>query len=329
MNISGPLILVVGFVSLSALFWTNKGHFVSIPSISAHREVDSTSFYQVELGRLLFYEKALSRDSTISCATCHKQQLAFTDGLPKSSGIFNQTVDRNSPTLTNVGNRPYLLLDGVNPNLEAQVRVPIQEHREFDFNIVLIAERLKENSSYVRLARLGFDMEIDHRVIARSIANFERTLISNNSPYDQYISGDKNALSKSQKRGKALFFDKLYCAQCHNGNDFTNDALTNNGLYKIYADSGRIRLTEREKDRAIFKVPTLRNIEVTAPYMHNGSFETLSKVIDHYQSGGENHIGKGFQIVPFKLSRKEKKDLINFLNSLTDKSFLTNPQFGE
>lgn len=283
---------------------------------------------RIELGKRLFYDKTLSRDSSISCATCHKQELAFTDGLAKSIGIRKQEVSRNSPTLTNVLNRPYLLLDGVNPSLEAQTVVPIQEHKEFDFNIHLIVNRLKQNALYVDLAKKGFDSEITAFVYSKSIAEFERTLISNNSSYDQYLNGDETKLTKSQVRGKKLFFDKLYCAKCHNGYDFTNDSLTNNGLYKVYLDTGRMRMTENEIDRAIFKVPTLRNIELTAPYMHDGSFSSLREVIRHYETGGKGSQNQSDIIKPFSLSRKEETDLINFLKSLTDQEFIANPDFN-
>lgn len=289
-------------------------------------EYDSL-YFRKELGKQLFYDPILSRDSTVSCATCHKQELAFTDGLTKSLGIRNQEVSRNSPTLTNVGNRKHLLLDGVNPSLESQVGVPIQEHTEFDFNILLILDRLAKKPRYVELAKKGYGSEITEYVFRNSIATFERNLISDNAPFDKYMHGDKKALTKSQLRGKKLFFETLYCAECHNGPDFTDERFTNNGLYEVYADTGRIRLTEKEVDRAIFRVPTLRNIEVTAPYMHDGSFKTLLEVIKHYESGGKNHPGKSTIIQPFSLTEKEREDLVHFLESLTDRDFLKNPEF--
>lgn len=320
-----------GFGVLSFLLLLNNTHGdignVSMSPILIEDSLSIDHNAQVELGRYLFYEKALSRDSSISCATCHRQELAFTDGLPKSIGIREQVVTRNSPTLANVVNRPYFLLDGVNPSLEAQTAVPIQEHKEFDFNIHLILNRLKQNETYVALAKRGFNSELSAFVYSRSIAEFERTLISNNSPYDKFIRGDSLSLTPSQIRGKSLFFKKLYCAKCHNGNDFTNDALVNNGLYFQYADSGRMRLTENEVDRAIFKVPTLRNIEVTAPYMHDGSLSSLEEVIAHYMKGGFDHKGKGKDIISFSLTNGQKQDLINFLKSLTDKEFLDNPEY--
>lgn len=283
--------------------------------------------YQVKLGKHLFYDPILSRDSSVSCASCHHQELAFTDGLEKSRGIRNRMVSRNAPTLTNVGNRKMFLLDGVNPSLESQVGVPIQEHNEFDFHVLLVLDRLAKIPEYVEWAKKGYGTEITEHVLKHSIASFERTLISDNSPYDQFLAGKHAALDNAQKKGMELFFNKLYCAKCHAGRDFTNERLTNNGLYKVYADTGRMRLTEREVDRAIFKVPTLRNISVTGPYMHDGSLKSLEEVVRHYESGGQPHPGKGVEIVPFDLTNQERQNLVRFLEALTDESFLTNPDF--
>ncbi|PWL32778.1 MAG: cytochrome-c peroxidase [Fluviicola sp. XM-24bin1] len=291
-------------------------------------ELDSTDYYRVELGKHLFYDPILSRDSTISCATCHKQELAFTDGLQKSVGIRNRMVTRNSPTLSNVGNRTMFLLDGVNPSLESQVGVPIQEHNEFDFHVLLVIDRIQNSPKYVAMAEKAYNTsEITEFILKNSIATFERTLISDNSPYDKFLDGNYAALDNRQKKGMELFFETLYCSKCHSGPDFTEDRLTNNGLYTAYADSGRMRLTEAEADRAIFKVPTLRNVAKTAPYMHDGSIATLEEVIKHYESGGHPHPGKGEEIVPFELTAEERQNLIRFLEALTDEDFLTNPAF--
>ena len=292
-------------------------------------EIDSMQYYKVEMGRQLFYDPILSRDSTVSCGTCHKQDLAFTDGLPQSIGIRDRVGLRNAPTLTNVLNRPKLLLDGVNPSLEAQVLAPIQEHAEFDFHVLLVMERLKNSAKYRDLCQKAYGAELTQFFMVNSIAEFERTLVSSNSPYDQYINGNKSALTESQIRGKNLFFDKLYCGKCHNGVDLTNDALTNNGLYLHYEDAGHRRLTESPVDSAKFKVPTLRNVDVTAPYMHNGSIETLEDVIAHYMTGGQAHFNKSDIIQPFTLTEDEISDLVAFLKSLTDQSFLTNPAFAD
>ena len=283
---------------------------------------------RVKLGKMLFYEKAMSRDSSLSCGSCHQQKLAFTDGLKTSKGFKGQFVKRNAPTLTNVKNQKSFLRDGVNPSLETQVLVPIQEHDEFDFHILLIAERLKMDSSYVRLSKLAFSRIPDPYVITHSIAAFERTLVSNNSPFDRYHKGDSLALSEPQLRGMDLFFNKLYCGDCHSGTDLTNHEFANNGLYLAYKDTGRMRLTRRERDRAVFKVPTLRNIGLTGPYMHNGNFTTLEEVIEHYRAGGKAHVNKSVIIQSFEITKEEKTDLIHFLQSLTDLDFVNNSAYS-
>lgn len=286
---------------------------------------------RVALGKKLFYDPILSRDRSISCASCHQPAYAFTDGLKTSTGSKEQKTLRNAPTLTNVAYQDSgLLFDGGVPTLEMQVIVPVQEHVEFDFDLRLIAERLKKDADYVQLAMDAYSQTPNPFVITRAIAAFERTLISGNSRFDQYFLGNTlNTLSYKELLGYSLFHDKLNCATCHSGFNFTNLSLQNNGLYanKYPADSGRMRITHKEVDRDKFKVPTLRNIEVTAPYMHDGSIASLEEVIDHYASGGKNHPNKSELIKPFELSENEKQALIGFLKSLTDEEFLNNKKF--
>jgi cytochrome c peroxidase len=282
-----------------------------------------------ELGKRLFYDPIMSLDSSISCASCHNSELAFSDDVSFSLGVENRLGTRNAPTLANVAYHPYFTREGGVPTLEMQILVPIQEHNEFDFNIVLLAERLKADSSYMLMSMEAYDREPDAFVITRSLACFERSLISGYSRYDHYENyDDLNALTSSEINGKELFFsDKTNCFQCHGGFNFTNYAFENNGLYEEYNDEGRFRLTGEEEDLARFKVPSLRNIQLTAPYMHDGSIQSLKDVIEHYNSGGENHPHKSSLIKPLNLTNKEKDDLLAFLYSLTDDSFVKNPLF--
>lgn len=284
---------------------------------------------RVALGKRLFYDPALSADSTRSCGSCHAPHLAFSDSTAVSLGIDNRIGTRNAPTLANVAYQKKLLREGGVPTLEMQILVPIQEHNEFDFNILLVAERLQKMPEYVAMAEKAYGRTPDAFVITRSIAAFERTLLSGDSPYDQYsFQGKNNALSMAEKRGLELFqSERLNCSKCHSGFLFTNQDFTNNGLYEIYPDSGRIRLTGLESDRGVFKIPSLRNIALTAPYMHDGSLPTLEAVIDHYQTGGKPHPNKSPLLKPFALTVKERADLIVFLRSLTDEIFVKNPEF--
>ncbi len=280
------------------------------------------------LGKRLFYDPGLSKDGTISCASCHLAQYAFTDARTVSEGVDQRLGDRNAPTLANIAYHPYLTREGGVPSLEMQILVPIQEHAEFDFNILLIAERLKTDSSYVQASWNAYNRAPDAFVITRAISCFERTLLSGQSRYDHYINGIKSAISESEIRGRNLFFsERLACAQCHSGFNFTNYAFENNGLYDVYMDQGRFRLTEDTLDEALFKVPTLRNVDVTAPYMHNGSLSNLEEVVEHYNSGGKSHKHKSSLVKQLYLTNSEKEDLIAFLKSLTDIDFLNNPKF--
>ncbi len=282
------------------------------------------------LGKRLFFDPVLSSDSTVSCASCHLPEHAFTDGKQFSEGVEGRLGTRNAPTLANVAYHPYYTREGGVPTLEMQILVPIQEHAEFDFNILLIAERLNQDSSYVQLSRQAYDREPDAFVITRSIGCFERTMLSGGSRYDEFLNGKNSVLMAAEKRGKDLFFsEKLACSQCHGGFNFTNYAFENNGLYEDYPDPGRFRLTGDEADRALFKVPTLRNVGVTAPYMHDGSLPTLEAVVEHYNSGGKNHTHKSQLIKPLNLTTNEKSDLIAFLKALTDDDFLNNPKFRQ
>lgn len=280
------------------------------------------------LGRKLFFEPALSRDSSLSCASCHQPALAFTDGRAKSIGVNGAIGMRNAPTLTNVGYAPYFMTEGGVATLEIQVGVPIQEHAEFDFNILLVAERLTRIPEYRQLSRAAYERDPDPFVITRALSTYERTMISGRSAYDRYLLGEESALDESQRRGMELFFsDRTACSQCHGGRTFTQYAFENNGLYSSYSDPGRARLTGLASDSARFKVPTLRNITETAPYMHDGSLLTLEEVMAHYRSGGEEHPNKSPLIRPLDLSDAEAGDVMAFLRSLSDPDFLTDDRF--
>lgn len=279
-----------------------------------------------ELGKRLFYERALSIDNSISCGSCHKAEIAFSDNIAKSSGAGNVAGRQNAPTLANVAYHPYFTRAGGVGTLEKQILVPIQEHDEFNFNIVDIAERLNTMPEYVQMSQEVFGRNPDPYVITRAIATFERTIISGNSTYDKFIHlGDRTGITDETLRGRNLFFsDRTNCSSCHADFNFTNYSFQNNGLYKQYADPGRKRLTGKEEDLALFMVPTLRNIALTAPYMHDGSLNSLEEVIEHYNTGGYDHRNKSKQIRPLHLTRQEKEDLIAFLNSLTDIDFINN-----
>ncbi len=297
-----------------------------VPVFPADNELTAARF---ALGKKLFYEKALSRDSSISCTSCHDAGHAFSDSVALSPGAGGAAGKRNAPTLANVAYQPYFTREGGVPTLEMQILVPIQEHNEFDFNILLIADRLKTDTSYVRMSREAYGRDPDFYIITRGIGCFERTLISGGSRFDEFFfSGKKDALSAAEERGRALFFsEKASCSNCHSGFNFTNYAFENNGLYENYPDPGRFRLTEDSMDIARFKVPTLRNVGLTAPFMHDGSLATLEQVVEHYNSGGRAHPHRSPLVRPLGLTAGERADLVAFLRSLTDEKFARNLKF--
>jgi cytochrome c peroxidase len=285
--------------------------------------------FRVQLGRQLFFDKRLSRDSSVSCGSCHSQQHAFADFNALSKGVNNAVGFRNSPTLANLGYHPYLFRDGGATTLETQILAPIEDEREMNFSIPEAVARMKKIKGYNELAQKAYQRDFDVYVLTRAIAAFERTLISGNSRYDQYKNGKTSVLNASEKRGMDLFFsNKTQCSQCHSGFDFTDYDFKNIGLFETYADSGRERITLIPADKGKFKTPTLRNIAVTAPYMHDGCLNTLEEVIEHFNLGGKNHPNKDDLIKPLNLTQQEKTDLVNFMKSLTDETFLNNQAFS-
>ena len=279
------------------------------------------------LGKKLFFDPILSLDSSISCASCHLPEYGFSDNRSLSPGILNRPGIRNAPSLANVAYHPYFLREGSVPTLEMQVLVPIQEENEFAHNIVDIAAQLNRDSTYVAMSLAAYNRLPDAFTITRALATFERTLISSNSPYDQFVTrGKTDALSGEEQAGMALFFsDRLQCSTCHGGFNFTDYRFANNGLDTAYADIGRMRFSGKESYRGLFKVPSLRNVAVTGPYMHDGSIATLQEVVAHYNSGGALHPNKSPLIQPLNLSASEKQQLVAFLFALTDSAFISNP----
>ncbi len=310
------------------------------PVFPADNELTEARF---ALGKRLFYDVVMSRDSTVSCASCHDPAHAFSDTVAYSTGAYRRPGTRNAPSLTNVAYQPYYTREGGVPTLEMQILVPVQEHNEFAFNLLLIADRLKKDSTYIRMSREAYGRDPDYYIVTRSIACFERTLVSGNSRFDQWKRGEIT-LTDSEERGRQLFFTEFdpsgvkkgaECFHCHATFNFTNSEYMNNGLdaEADQSDPGRMNVTGNPWEKAMFKMPTLRNVAVTAPYMHDGRFSTLEEVIDHYNTGVKNSPTVDFlmqynlQPGGLRLTTQDKQDLIAFLKTLTDMEFLSNPAF--
>ena len=315
---------------------------------------------KVELGKHLFYEPSLSITGDYSCATCHKQSLAFTDGRKVAIGAKDDLHPRNSMSLTNIAYNP--VLTWANPlmtRLESQALIPIFGEHPIEMGMVgkeqEIIERLQNDPEYSRMFADAFPEAnpININNLTKALASFQRTLLSFNSPYDRYrYKGNSHAISASAKRGEKLFHsERLECFHCHGGINFSDSviherlafteiAFHNTGLYNIDGEgsyppqnTGVHEISQKPEDMGRFKAPTLRNIALTAPYMHDGSIATLESVIEHYQAGGRavtkgNNPNKSGFIKGFQLSQSEKQDLLAFLRSLTDEEFIRNPAFS-
>ena len=363
----GVVLLIVGFAG----FWLFERHFewaidpaLPIPEVPVDNPMSDA---KVELGQLLFYDERLSANGTMSCATCHIQALAFTDGKARSIGATGQVHPRSAMSLVNVAYASRLtwankLLD----KLEDQALTPLFGDNPIEMGMAgrepAIAELLRSDDRYKTLLPKVFPLDRDPYSVVnavRSIAAFTRTIVSNNSAYDRFLAGDETALNEDASRGMELFFsERLECFHCHGGFNFTDSTthanaridrvgFHNTGLYNIDGEgaypadnTGLYDMTGARRDMGRFKAPTLRNIAVTAPYMHDGSAATLEEVIEHYARGGRliaegPYAGDGRRnpfksefIRGFVLSDIERDELIAFLNSLTDATLLTDSRWS-
>lgn len=275
-----------------------------------------------ELGRHLFFDERLGADGALSCASCHIPGLAFSDSLPTSFGSDGALGFRNAPALVNMAWQPRFHREGGIATLEAQVLAPVQDPLEFNRDVVEAVEQLAGDEQYQAWAEEGFGRPFDAYVMTRSLAAFQRTLISGSSPYDRWLQGQAEALSPAALRGRERF-EELECASCHQGVMLSDFATHNTGLYETYVDPGAYRLTFDSADIGAFKTPSLRNVALTAPYMFDGSLPTLESVLEHYASGGSGHVNQDARIVARELSAQDRSDLIAFLASLTDDEFVT------
>jgi cytochrome c peroxidase len=325
---------------------------------------------QVELGRHLFYDKRLSADQTMSCASCHRQDKAFTDGLALSKGVTGEKSARSAMSLANVAYLP--VLTWANPqlsSLEVQSLIPLFGEHPVEMGMAgkeqELFSRLRSDATYQRLftqafpkdAREGAESLYSLSTLTKALASFQRSLLSFDSPYDRYkYGGQKTAMSTAALRGEALFFgEKMECYHCHGGFNFTDNIrhsklpLSERGFHNtgLFNKDGRgaypqnnpgIReFTGDPGDEGKFRTPSLRNVALTAPYMHDGSIATLEQVIrEHYALAGKAASGpngaspiRSSLIAGFEVTDQEVKDLTAFLQSLTDQSFIRNPKHAD
>lgn len=292
----------------------------------------------VALGRKLFYEPLLSHDNTMSCGTCHQQENGFAELRQTSVGINGEVGPRNAMALINIGwVRNGLFWDGRAATLEELVLEPVRNPIEMASTWSEVESKLNAHSEYPQLFEQAYDVDyIDSLTVAKAISQFLRTLISGNSRFDAWYNRQEMQLSAQELRGFVLFTtEEADCFHCHGlGGLITDNQFHNNGLDEQYTDMGRYEVTGNEMDRARFRTPTLRNIEMTAPYMHDGRFFTLEEVVEHYS----DHVKVSPTISPLmelvgnngaQLTQQEKEDLVAFLRTFTDQDFLSNPDLSD
>lgn len=369
----GACVLIVAWIAsagLTAAAAQSSAFGWSIPAWAAPPIVPADNPMTVEkvtLGRYLFYDKRLSYNGTFSCGTCHQQRLGFTDSRPTALGSTGQRHPRRTATLTNVGyNTALTWANPTQRKLEIQMLTPMFGDQPVEMGFagheMQLLARLRADERYRHLFEEAFPGSSEPFTlgsITKAIASFERTLISLDSPYDRYrYGGDPNAIGAGAKRGESLFFgEKLECFHCHEGINFSDNsadartriatvAFHNTGLYNIEGrypahNAGVYEITGDPRDDGAFKTPTLRNVAVRAPYMHDGSVRDLNAALDHYSAGGRTVEGtpyagvgrlnpnKDVVIHGFALDAQERRDLIAFLETLTDTAFLTDPALSD
>lgn len=300
----------------------------------------------VALGRHLFYDPILSADSTMSCFSCHQQDKGFTTGTAHSVGVLGEATHRSAPSLVNTvfyGDR--LLWDGGARSIEDIVLVAVELPVELNDDWDNVLRKLRRSPRYPAMFRRAFGIErradITKEMAARAVAQFVRSIVSHDARFDRVIWENDGWLTAAEERGRQLFFleqldqteEHPGCSHCHFNPLFTNNDFKNNGIEDVgsladFPDPGRGAVTGNLYDNGRFKVPSLRNIAATAPYMHDGRYANLSEVLDHYSSGGHGVANEDVNIRPFTLTERQKQDMIAFLHTLTDSTLLTDPALG-
>ena len=332
--------------SLASIPYAPTAYDLNVPKFLGSMDLPKDNPLTVEgvaLGRRLFYDPILSADSTMSCATCHIASANFTDRQAFSKGVDGKNGKRSAMSLLNVGfYNKGLFWDGRAKTLEEQALIPVEDPIELHESWPNVERKLREHAKYPTHFRKAFGIlqkqEITKEMTVKAIAQFERTLISRgDSRFDRFRKGEIE-LTPDEQMGYDLFFDispeikDAECGNCHNEPLFTDNNYVNNGLDETkdltqFADLGRGAVTNSIYKNGTFRVPSLRNIELTAPYMHDGRFKTLEEVIEHYDRGGEPAMNVHSLIRPLNLTNQEKKQLLVFLKTLTDNTFVNNPAY--
>jgi len=292
-----------------------------LPETPPHPEGNAPTAERIELGRALFFDPRLSGDGTMSCATCHNPEFGWSDGRPTARGFGGEVLDRASPTVVNTAYNGIQMWDGREPTLESQAMGPLLNSAEMNLSMEDMIETITADPAYLEAFAEAYPgQSITPDVVAMAIASFERTVVSNNSRFDQWLRGDADALSEAEVRGFRIFETKGQCSVCHSAPNFTDDGFHNLGLASFGEedpDLGRYRKVPLGIMKGAFKTPTLRDVALTAPYFHDGSAKTLEEVVEHYVQGGvvKTNLSPNFR--PVDLSADEQADLVAFMRALT------------
>lgn len=294
-----------------------------LPDTPPYPEDNKPTQARIELGKKLFFDPRISGDGSTSCASCHNPLFGWSDGLATAKGLQGQMLGRASPTVINTAYNSIQMWDGRKRDLEDQATGPMEASVEMHTDFPNLFKWLEGNGVYRAAFEKAYPGEgINRDTLAKAIASFERTVISNNSPFDRWVKGDKQAMTAQQVRGFEVFLDpdKGNCEVCHSAPNFTDDGFHNVGLASFgdeKPDLGRYHQRPLKLMRGAFKTPTLRDITQTAPYFHDGSASTLTEVIDHYEKGGVVKTNLSPNLKQLTLTQQEKKDLAAFLEALT------------
>ena len=278
---------------------------------------------RVALGRKLFFDKRIGRDGNMSCATCHDPTKGWADGLPTAQGFRGKQLKRATPTIVNTGYNKIFMWDGRKKSLEDQVTGPMESKDEMNTNMDVIFKLIAGFDGYKAAFQKAYPGQgINKDTVSKAIAAFERTIVTRETPFDRWLQGDKNAMTREQVEGFKIFIseDRGNCVACHQPPNFTDDGFHNIGLKanaKEIPDPGRFRIRPVKSMYGAFKTPTLRDVAITAPYFHDGSAKTLMDVVEHYVRGGDEKKNLSTNMKKLDLTKKEKKALVSFMEALT------------
>lgn len=271
-----------------------------------------------ELGRKLFHDGILSRDGSVSCATCHPSSLGFAHPAAQPPGIDGQVALRHAPTLFNRGYAPLQRWDGGSPTLEAFVIEPISDPREMGSSVDAALQRLQKDAAYQKAFDAAFQRKADTEGLQRALATFVRGIVTGDAPYDRFLRGEVDAMNAQERHGQWIFESKGGCWKCHTPPLFTDERFHNTGIGVVDGkpEQGRAAITKKDRDLGKWKTPTLRSVRLTAPYMHDGSLKTLEDVVSFYVRGGNDNPHLDAKMKPLSLSKSDQEALVAFLRSL-------------